>query len=129
MRRLALGLALAGLCGPALAQGVPSGQAVVLWQVLWERIDGQGTQAILRFIAPEVARDGGSVDFETAQTDMNWLCETHGLPVAGLAYARSDEIVITLMDRAVPRGATDPEATRYFAVYRVADGRCAAVDY
>ena len=123
---MALGL---GLGGPAAAQGVPSGQAVVLWQVLWERVDGQGTQAILRFIAPAVAREGGSVDYDRARDDMDWLCETHGLPVAALPYARSDSIVVTLMDRPVPRGATDPEATQYFGLYRVENGTCEAENY
>ncbi|MGB3407833.1 MAG: DUF6497 family protein [Jannaschia sp.] len=117
------------LSGPAAAQGVPSGQAVILWQVLWERVDGQGPQAILRFIAPGVARDGGAVDFEAATADMDWLCQTHGLPVAALPYARSDSIVINLMDRGVPRGVTDPEATQFFGVYRVENDTCVAEDF
>lgn len=96
----------------------------MLWQVLWERVEGQGTQAILRFIAPAIAEPEGAVGFDAAQADMDWLCDTHGLPVAGLTYARSDSIVIALMDRPVPRGATDPEATRYFSVYLVEDGAC-----
>lgn len=114
------------LAAPAAAQTVPSGQPVVLWQVLWERVEGQGTQAILRFIAPGVARDGGTIDFDAAQADMDWLCETHGLPVAALPYARSDSIVVTLMDRAVPRGVTDPDASQFFALYRVESGACEA---
>lgn len=117
------------MSGAAQAQAVPSGQPVVLWQVLWERVEGQGTQAILRFIAPEVARDGGSVGFEAAQGDLDWLCETHGLPVASLPYARSDSIVVTLMDRAVPRGVTDPDVTQYFGLYRVEDAECVAEDF
>jgi hypothetical protein len=96
----------------------------VLWQVLWEQVEGQGTQAVLRFLAPDIARDLGRVSFEAAQADMDWLCETHGLPVAALPYARSDSIVVALMDRPVARGAADPEATRFFAVYAVRDGRC-----
>lgn len=97
----------------------------MLWQVLWERVEGQGTQAILRFIAPDIARERAKIDYDSAQADMDWLCQTHGLPVASLPYARSDSIVITLMDRAVPRGAADPEATQYFGLYRVEDGSCA----
>jgi hypothetical protein len=111
-----------GLAGPAAADDVPSGQAVVLWQVLWERVDGVGTQAILRFIAPGIA--GGAVDFETAQADMDWLCATHGVPLAELRYAQSDVVVVTLMDRAVPRGRTDPDATQLFATYRIEAGTC-----
>ena len=104
---------------------MPSGQALVLWQVLWERVEGQGTQAVLRFIAPRVdpaAPD--TVDEATAQADLDWLCETHALPLVALPYARSDSVVVTLMDRPVPRGTADPEATQYFATYRVEDGAC-----
>ncbi|WP_371155020.1 DUF6497 family protein [Jannaschia sp. 2305UL9-9] len=117
------------LACPAQAEGLPSGQAAVLWQVLWERVDGADTQAILRFIAPAVAREGGTIGYDAARADMDWLCTTHGLPVAALPYARSDSIVITLMDRGVPRGVTDPAASQFFALYRVVDGACVAEDF
>ncbi len=100
--------------------GLPSGQSAVLWQVLWERVDGQGTQAILRFIAPETA----ALDFEAAQRDMDWLCDTHAVPVAGLALARSDSVVVTLMDRPVARGASDSAATQFFSVYTIEADQC-----
>ncbi|MEM8825175.1 MAG: DUF6497 family protein, partial [Pseudomonadota bacterium] len=110
---------------PAWAEGgPPSGQPIVLWQVLWERVEGAGTQAVMRFIAPQIAREGGSVDFDTAVLDMDWLCETHGLTLAGLPAAQSDSVVITLMDRPVPRGATDPAATQFFGTYLVDNGKC-----
>ena len=99
----------------------------MLWQVLWEQVAGQGTtQAVLRFIAPGI---GGEVGFDAAQADMDWLCQTHGVPVAALTYARSDEVVVSLMDRAIPRGETDPEATQYFSVYRVEDGACVPIGF
>ncbi|SFI48949.1 DUF6497 family protein [Jannaschia pohangensis] len=121
---------IACLAGPALAQDSwPSGQPLVLWEIVWERVDGGGTQAVLRFIAPEIARDGGSVDAAMAQTDLDWLCTTHALPVAGLTAARSDSVVITLMDRPVPRGTSDPDATQYFGLYRVGNGECLPEDY
>jgi hypothetical protein len=110
--------------GAASAEGVPSSQPVVLWQILWERVDGQGTQAVLRFLAPEIARDGGSVGFDSAQADMDWLCESHGVPIAALPNARSDSIVVELMDRPIQRGETDSGVTRFFAVYRVDANRC-----
>ncbi|MEM7487712.1 MAG: DUF6497 family protein [Pseudomonadota bacterium] len=112
------------LTGAASAEGVPSGQAIVLWQVLWERVEGQGTQAVMRFIAPGIARDGGTVGFDAATTDMDWLCESHGLAIADLPTARSDSVVITLMDRPVPRGVTDPDATQFFGTYLIENGEC-----
>jgi hypothetical protein len=110
---------------PATAQGVPSGQPVVLWQVLFEQVDGQGSQAVLRFLAPQIAREGGSVGYDAAREDMDWLCETHGLPLAALPYVRADSAVVEMTDRALPRGQVDPEATRFFEVYSLADGTCA----
>ena len=127
MRRLAAIALLAAT--PAAAQGLPSGQALVLWEVVWERVEGAGTQAVLRFIAPGVARDGGGVDAEAAMADLDWLCATHGVPVAALPMARSDSVVVTLMDRPVPRGATDPAATQYFGTYAVEGGECVPQDH
>jgi hypothetical protein len=102
---------------------------VALWQVLLERVEGQGNQAVLRFLAPQIARDGGTVDFDMAQIDMDWLCETHGLPLAALPYAQADSIVIAMLDRPVLRGVTDVEATRYFEIYSVREGACAAQSF
>jgi hypothetical protein len=103
---------------------VPSGQPLALWEVLWERVEGGGAQAVLRFLAPEVARDGGSVDAAAAYADLLALCESHGLPIAALPYGRAETLVVTLMDRPVARGVTDPDATQYFEVFAVTGGRC-----
>ena len=104
---------------------MPSGQALALWEVLWERVEGGGTQAVLRFIAPGIARDGGTVSADAAYADLAWLCETHAVPLAALPYGRTRSVIVTLMDRPVPRGVTDPEATQFFEAYRIEDGTCA----
>ncbi|MEM8850980.1 MAG: DUF6497 family protein [Pseudomonadota bacterium] len=127
MRAVWVVLALAA--APAEAETVPSGQPIVLWQVLWERVEGQGTQAVLRFIAPQIAREGGAVGFDAAQGDMDWLCATHGLAVSDLPTAQSDSVVITLMDRPVPRGASDPQVTQFFGTYDVKGGECLPEEY
>ena len=114
--------------GPAGAQGVPSGQSLVLWEALWERVEGDAApQAVLRFLAPGIA-PGGGVAPEAALADLAWLCETHGLPMAALPYAPTGTVVITLMDRPVPRGTTDPEATQYFGLFALEDGACVPAD-
>ena len=133
MRRAALVpsvLAVAVLAAPAAAQeGAPSGQAMVLWEILWERTATEETQAVLRFIAPAVGAEADAPGPEAVQADMDWLCETHGRPLARLPYARTDVVVVSVMDRPVPRGATEPEATQYFGLYRIEDGGCAPQDY
>lgn len=101
----------------------------MLWEIVWERVEGSGAQAVLRFIAPDIAREGGSVGADAALADLDWLCRTHGVPVAALPAARSDKLVITIMDRPVPRGTTDPAATQYFGLYTVEDGACVPVDF
>ncbi len=125
-------LTLAGwlLAAPAAAQDVPpSGQRLVLWEVVWERVEGNDSQAVLRFIAPQIARDGGTVDAAAALLDLDWLCATHGAPIAALPAARSDTVVVTLMDRAVPRGTTDAAATQYFGIYTIENGECSPEDF
>lgn len=122
--------AVAALATGAAAQdALPSGQALVLWEVVWERVEGAGTQAVFRFIAPGIARDGGTVDADAAFADLDWLCATHAVPVATLPAARADTVVVTLMDRPVARGATNPDATQYFGVYTVKSGKCSPEDF
>lgn len=109
------------LAAPAAAQeGVPSGQPLALWEVLWERVEGDGAQVVLRFIAPDAA----SVEADDAQADMDHLCESHALPMTALPYAGAGSAVVTLMDRPVPRGRVDPDAAQLFSVYALEDGTC-----
>lgn len=116
--------------GGAAAQGaLPSGQALVLWEVVWERVEGAGTQAVFRFIAPGIAREGGTVDADAAFADLDWLCATHAVPVATLPAAQADTVVVTLMDRPVARGVTDATATQYFGVYTVENGGCSPEEF
>ncbi len=131
MGALVVALCLAGpTILPAAAQeGPPSGQPIVLWEIVWERVEGSGAQAVLRFIAPGIARDGGNVTAEQALADLDWLCATHGIPVAALPSARADRVVVTLMDRPVPRGTTDAAATQFFGLYSMKNGECSPEDY
>lgn len=129
IRALALAACLAASAA-AQEGAAPSGQALVLWEVLWERVEGSDApQAVLRFIAPAIAREGGNVDADAALADLAWLCATHGLPIAALPYAPTGSVVVTLMDRPVVRGQTDPEATQYFGLFAIQEGECVPEDY
>ena len=105
---------------------MPSGLPVVLWEIVWERAADGGTQAVLRFIAPGIA---DAPDPEIALADLDWLCTTHGIPLAALPAAPEATIVVTLMDRPVPRGQTDTEATQYFGVYNIENENCVSEDF
>ena len=89
---------------------MPSGQPVTLAEVLLDEAPGQSgeTWARFRFLAPQIARESGTVSYEAAAPDMDHLCGTIALPYLaehGLSAAR---VVISLSDRMVPFGAQDP---------------------
>ena len=111
--------------GAALAAGVPSGQPMALWEVLFERV-GEESQMVLRFLAPGIAEnydEGASFD------DLDWLCAAHGAAIAGTPYARADSVVVTVMDRPVRRGATDPDAVQFFGLYRMDGEACVPQEF
>ena len=81
-------LLAAGALGPAAAQErprieVPSGQEVVLLDMVLAEPGPEGLVARFRFIAPAIARDRGDIDFETAIADMDHLCTTFALDRIG----------------------------------------------
>ena len=101
---------------------VPSGQAVILQDVFWE--EGDDLILRVRFLAPQIARDGGDVDYDTAAKDMLHLCESFVLPQVAESVDKPDQIIISLSDIEVPFGEADPDATQFFEAYRIQDGAC-----
>jgi hypothetical protein len=119
----ALWVALAGVTAAAGAVAVPSGQPVTLDEVIWE--DGDGAAVLrLRFLAPEIAAEGGTVGFEAAEGDMHHLCETVGLPLVAAEGRAVAQIVVSLADRPVPFGEADPAVTQFFDAFRPEAGSC-----
>ncbi|WP_227362753.1 DUF6497 family protein [Sedimentitalea arenosa] len=96
---------------------VPSGQHVELTEVLLDDTPGE-TWARFRFVAPQIARDGGDISYETAIADMDALCRGLILPYLEEYDLDPRRIVISLSDRDVPFGAADPDATQFFEAYR-----------
>lgn len=108
--------------GPVLA--VPSGQPVTLMDVVWNAPGPEGPTLRFRFLAPQIAREGGTVDFATAAGDMHHLCQTYALPRAGDYGPLPALIVISLSDRAVVFGHTVPGATQYFDAFSLQGDAC-----
>jgi hypothetical protein len=125
MRWGAVALLVASSAAADAAITVPSGQAVTLQDVIWGVPGPDGLAARFRFIAPAIARTGGTIDFETASADMEHLCNTYALPrIDTVTGPRPGQIIISLSDVPVPFGTAMPEATQFFESYRVEDGLC-----
>lgn len=103
---------------------VPSGQEVRFLDVILGEPGPEGLTARFRFIAPAIARDGGTVNAEAAQEDMAALCSNFALQRITNTGPQPAQIIIALADREVPFGEPAPEATQYFEAYSLADGMC-----
>ncbi|MEO9819711.1 MAG: DUF6497 family protein [Paracoccaceae bacterium] len=107
----------------ASAQSLPSGQGVELTEVLVDTV-GEESWIRFRFLAPEIARDGGQIDYDAAAPDMDVLCNETALPYLNDFELEAGRIAISLSDRPVPFGMADPEATQFIEVYRIDGNRC-----
>ncbi|MDP4032211.1 MAG: DUF6497 family protein [Pseudorhodobacter sp.] len=103
---------------------VPSGQPVTLQDVVWNAPGLAGLTLRFRFLAPQIARVGGSIDFDTAVADMQALCNSYALPRLADMGPVPAQIIISLSDIAVPFGMAMPEATQFFEAFSVQDGVC-----
>lgn len=109
---------------PAGAIALPSGQVVTLLDVITNVPGSDGLATRFRFLAPAVARDGGTVDADLAGADMDWLCQNFALDRLSNIGPQPEQIIISLADRDVPFGESHPEATQFFNAYSIADGVC-----
>lgn len=108
----------------AIMVNVPSGQAVAYLDVVMDAPGADGLAARFRFLAPAIAREGGTVDFDAATKDMLYLCQSFALPRLAENGPEPAQIIISLSDREVPFGEATPEATQFFEAYRVENGTC-----
>lgn len=115
--------ALAVPSGATELVSVPSGQSVTYLETIDETSE-QGEAAVrFRFLAPAIG-EGGDIDADTALGDMTHLCEAFALPQLAQTEPPVQTVVISLSDRPVDFGATDPEAVQYFEAFRIEDGAC-----
>jgi hypothetical protein len=126
MPRLALIFAV--LAGPLVAADVPSGQQVVLHEVL---VDAQDTVTYLRFrfLAPRIAAGEGQITYDLAGQDMMHLCQTVALPYLRDYALEGDRIVISFMDRITEFGQPDPDVIQFFESFRAQDDTCIWDDF
>lgn len=103
---------------------LPSGLVVTSQDVVLNAPGGNGPATRFRFLAPAIAREGGSVDFETASADMAHLCKTYALPKLVELGVEGGQVIVSFADRDVPFGEADPAATQFFEAYRVEGDAC-----
>lgn len=106
----------------AAAFTVPSGQTVTLQEIFWE--EGEGLVLRARFLTPQIARSGGTVDYNAAAKDMLHLCDSFLRPQVEAGTDKPDQIIISFSDLDVPFGEADPDATQFFEAYRIENGAC-----
>lgn len=127
-RRGALILGLLFFASPACAAELPEDWAAfhdAVVEVHVGRTEGAEERwLVMRYLAPQIARDGGSLGYEDVAEEMDALCNGEGLSTALAHESPVDQIVITLMDRVVERGQPDPEATQFIASYDVTEAGC-----
>lgn len=110
--------------GDGAAIAVPSNQAVTLLDIIWNSTGPEGPAPRFRFVAPAIAREGGSMTFEAAEADLQHLCENFALPKLAEKGISAPMVLLSLADRAVEFGISDPEATQYFEAFSIDGSTC-----
>ncbi|WP_245873146.1 DUF6497 family protein [Albidovulum inexpectatum] len=98
----------------------PSGLNAELFEVIRSSPGTQGLTIRFRFVAPKLP----SIGVVQALSDMEWLCETYAVPRLPSIGPSPAQVVISLSDRPLPFGETDPQATQYFDAFTIDREEC-----
>ena len=107
----------------AQISALPSGQSVMLDAVLIDTVGGENWLRF-RFLAPQIARGSDDVSYNEASDDFVYLCENVARPYLIDQSLSADVIVISMMDRPVVFGTSDPNATQFFEAFRIKEDSC-----
>ena len=110
------------LATPAMAEDIalPSGQVATLVETIRDAAGTAGLTDRFRFVAPWLA----GAEYEDVVPDLDWLCDAVALPRVISSVPPPNQIVVSLADRALNFGASDPDALQFFESYAVVDGAC-----
>ncbi|MDR7125765.1 DUF6497 family protein [Pseudotabrizicola sp. 4114] len=103
---------------------VPSGQPVMLQDVIWNVPGPDGLAVRFRFVAPQIVSESGATPYEVAAEDMMHLCQTYALPRLAEFGPQPTQIIVSMSDQPVPFGEAMPEATQFFEAFSYHDGIC-----
>lgn len=107
---------------------VPSQQPVKLLDVLTDETPGE-LWLRFRFLAPQIGEAEDQVNYEVSANDMDHLCNTLAIPYVAQRDLDPARVVISMSDRSVEFGTTDPKATQFFESYRLEGARCVLEEY
>lgn len=120
----AFSLCLAGSLGAEEKIEVPSGQEITFVDVVHDAPGPDGLTYRFRFLAPAIARVGGTVTAETALEDMQALCDGYALPRVANPGPAPGQIIISLSDKPVQFGTPAPDVTQFFEAFRPDGDAC-----
>jgi Family of unknown function (DUF6497) len=107
-----------GSAGPKVE--VPSGRELSLIDVVTNAPGPTGAAARFRFLAPGLAAE----DAETANADMQVVCDSFALARTDGMVPEPQQIIITFMGAAVPFGEPAPDVVQFFESFRIENGAC-----
>ncbi len=110
--------------GDGAAIAVPSGQAVTLLDIIWNSIGPEGPAPRFRFVAPAIAKEGGSISYEVTEADLLDLCQSYVIGKLAEKGLAAPLVLVSIADRAVEFGVSDPEATQYFEAFTIDGSTC-----
>jgi hypothetical protein len=110
--------------GDGAAIAVPSGQAVTLLDIIWNSIGPEGPAPRFRFVAPAIAKEGGSISYEVTEADLLDLCQSYVIGKLAEKGVAAPLVLVSIADRAVEFGVSDPEATQYFEAFTIDGSTC-----
>jgi hypothetical protein len=100
---------------------LPSGLEAALMEGFVE-VQPDGVRwARFRYVMPALAE---GADFDRVQMDFVTLCEAQALPMLNAAGEEVALVVVSLMDKPMEFGQSDPGTVQYFESFAIRDGRC-----
>jgi hypothetical protein len=110
--------------GDGAAIAVPSGQSVALLDIIWNSQGPDGPAPRFRFVAPAIAKYGGTVSYEATEADLVDLCQSYVIGALVQKDVVAPLVLVSIADRAVEFGVSDPEATQYFETFSINGSTC-----
>jgi hypothetical protein len=121
-RTLALVALAAHLALPLRAEvALPSGLEAALLEGFVELQPDGARWGRFRYVMPALAQ---GADFDAVQQDFSALCEGQALPMLEAAGETVALVVVSLMDKPMEFGQSDPGTVQYFESFAIRDGRC-----